>query len=242
MKRLMLAGALLLDFGGLTQAADLPLKALPAAPAPFTWTGIYGGGYIGGMWAKTDNDFVFPPPASWQQSASVGIAGGIVGVQYQWGNLVLGAEGNAGWALSNGMGTASCNPATACAAGTTITATSPNAISSAGGRAGWALGYWLPYVSGGYANAATLAQTIRASATTEVGRTSLDGAYIGGGLDYAVWGSGLVVGLEYRHYDFQTQQVVPFNAASTGVSIDTYNTRTKFDTFTFRASYLFSPK
>jgi outer membrane immunogenic protein len=242
MKRLMLAGALLLDIGGLTQAADMALKAPPAPPAPFTWTGIYGGGYIGGMWAKTDNDFVAPPPTSWQQSASVGIAGGIVGIQYQWGNLVLGVEGNAGGALSNGLGTASCNPAASCGVGTTITATSPHAIFSAGGRAGWAFGYWLPYVSGGYANAATFVQTFQSSATTEVGRTSPDGTYIGGGLDYAVWGSGLVVGLEYRHYDFQTQQVQPFNAASVGVLIDTYNTRTKFDTFTFRASYLFSPK
>ena len=81
----------------------MPLKALPPPPA-FTWTGIYGGGYIGGMWAKTDNDFVFAPPASWQQSASVGIAGGIVGIQYQWGNLVLGVEGNAGGALSRQPG------------------------------------------------------------------------------------------------------------------------------------------
>jgi outer membrane immunogenic protein len=242
MKRLMLAGALLLDIGGLTQAADMPLKALPAPPAAFTWTGIYGGGYIGGMWAKTDNDFVFPSPASWQQSASVGIAGGIVGIQYQWGNLVLGVEGNAGGALSNGLGTASCNPATACAAGLAITATSPQAIFSAGGRAGWAFGYWLPYVSGGYANAGTLVQTIQSPATTEVGRTSPDGAYIGGGLDYAVWGSGLVVGLEYRHYDFQTQRVEPFNAASASVLLDTYNTRPKFDTFTFRATHLFSPR
>jgi hypothetical protein len=242
MKRLVLAGALLLDISGLTQAADMPLKALPAPPAAFTWTGIYGGGYIGSMWAKTDNDFVSPPPASWQQSASVGIAGGIVGIQYQWGNLVLGAEGNAGKPLSNGLGTASCNPAASCIAGTTITATSPSAIFSVGGRAGWAFGYWLPYVSGGYANAATFVQTIQSPATTEVGRTSLDGAYIGGGLDYAVGGGGLVVGLEYRHYDFQAQRVEPFSAGSTGVLLDTYNTTPKFDTFTFRATYLFSPK
>jgi outer membrane immunogenic protein len=240
MKRLVLAGALLLVISGLTQAADMPLKALPAPPAAFTWTGIYGGGYIGGMWAKTDNDFVSPPPASWQQSASVVIAGGIIGIQYQWGNLVLGAEGNAGKALSNGLGTASCNPAASCIGGTTITATSPSAIFSVGGRAGWAFGYWLPYVSGGYANAATFVQAIQSPATTEVGRTSPDGAYIGGGLDYAVW--GLVVGLEYRHYDFQTQRVEPFNAASVGVLLDTYNTRPKFDTFAFRATYLFSPK
>jgi hypothetical protein len=72
---------------GLAQAADMLLKALPPPPA-FTWTGIYAGAFVGGMWAKTDSDFV-PPPASWEQSASVGIAGAIVGVQYQWAILCL---------------------------------------------------------------------------------------------------------------------------------------------------------
>jgi hypothetical protein len=56
-----------------------------------------------------------------------------------------------------------------------------------------------------------------------------------------VWG-GLVVGLEYRHYDFRTEQVTPVNAVGVGVLVDTYDTQTKFDAFTFRATYLFSPK
>jgi outer membrane immunogenic protein len=134
MKKLMLAGALLLNVTGLAQAADMPLKALAPPPPAFTWTGIYGGGYIGGMWAKTDSNFVFPPPSSWEQSASVGIGGGIVGIQYQWGNLVLGAEGNVGGVTSNSLGTSSCAPN--CPPGAAITATSPNAIFSAGGRVG----------------------------------------------------------------------------------------------------------
>jgi outer membrane immunogenic protein len=241
MKRLMLVGTVLLNIPGLAQAADMPLKAPLAPPLPaFTWTGIYGGGYIGGLWAKTDNDFVFPPPASWQQSASVGVAGGIVGLQYQWGSLVFGAEANVGQILSHNLGTASCSPPSSCFPGTAITATSSDALFSAGGRVGWALGYWLPYVSGGYASGPTFSQTISSLATTEIGRTSPGGAYIGGGLDWAVWG-GLVVGLEYRHYDFRTQRVEPVNPFGGGVLIDTYNTTTKFDTLTFRATYLFNP-
>ena len=51
-----------------------------------------------------------------------------------------------------------------------------------------------------------------------------------------------MVGLEYLHYDFGTQRVEPLNPVGVGVLIDTYNTTTKFDTFTFRATYLFSPK
>ncbi len=243
MKKLMLAGALLLNVAGLSQAADMPLKALAPPPPAFTWTGIYGGGYIGGLWANTDNSFVFPPPASFNESTSTGIGGGIAGIQFQWGNLVLGAEANAGGVLGSNLGTASCNPPGSCVPGASFTATSPSAIFSVGGRVGWALGYWLPYVSGGYANAATFGQTLSAPGfPSEIGRTSPDGGYIGGGVDWAVWGGGLIVGLEYRHYDFQSQQVIPITPVGIQDVANTYNTQTKFDTFTFRATYLFSPK
>jgi outer membrane immunogenic protein len=242
MKKLMLAGAMFfLTATGLAQAADMPLKALPPPPT-FTWTGLYAGAYVGGMWAKTDSDFVFPPPASWQQTASVGTGGGIIGVQYQWGNLVFGAEGNLGGALSSGLGTAGCNPAGNCFPGFSFAANSTDAIWSAGGRVGWAFGYWLPYVSGGYANA-SFSQTLCAPGfiVCQIGRSSHEGGYVGGGLDWAVWG-GLVVGLEYRHYNFQTETVIPYTAAGVGVVGNQYDTTPKFDTLTFRLTYLFSPK
>ena len=237
MKKLILASALFLTITGLARAADMPLKAPPPPPLPaFTWTGVYGGGYVGGLWSKTDNNFVYAPPASWQQTASVGVGGGILGAQYQWGNVVFGVEGNVGATLSGDLGTAGCSPATSCLPGRTITADSTDAIWTAGGRAGWAFGNWLPYVSGGYANA-SFTQTFCAPGTAcLIGRSSHDGAYIGGGLDWAVWGRGLVVGLEYRHFDFQTEQVVP-----SAFVHNTYDTKPKFDTLTFRLTYLFSP-
>jgi len=237
MKKLLIAVSPLLAASGLTRAADMPLKAPPPPPPPaFTWTGVYGGGYIGGLSSKTDSDFVFPPPASWEQTASVGVGGGILGFQYQWGNFVFGAEGNVGGTLNSNLGTAGCNPATSCLPGRTITANSTDAIWTAGGRAGWAFGNWLPYVSGGYANA-SFTQTLCAPGTVcQIGRSSHDGAYIGGGLDWAVWG-GFVAGLEYRHFDFQTEQVVP-----SAIVRNTYDTTPKFDTFTFRLTYLFSPR
>jgi outer membrane immunogenic protein len=240
MKKLMLAAGLLLSVSGLAEAADMPLKALPPPPPAFTWTGLYAGVAVGGMWAKTDSDFVFPPPASWQQSASVGVASAIVGFEYQWGSLVFGAEGNLGGALSKGLGTTGCNPAGSCAPGTAITVNFADAIWSAGGRVGWAFGYWLPYVSGGYANA-SFNQALCFPGACEIGRSSHEGSYIGGGLDWAVWG-GLVVGLEYRHYDFQTERVTPFTAAGIGDLANQYDTKPKIDTFTFRATYLFSPR
>jgi outer membrane immunogenic protein len=36
-------------------AADLPVKApVPARPAPFSWSGCYLGGHVGGLWGETN--------------------------------------------------------------------------------------------------------------------------------------------------------------------------------------------
>jgi hypothetical protein len=52
----------------------------------------------------------------------------------------------------------------------------------------------------------------------------------------------VVVGLEYRHYNFQSETVIPFTAAGVGVLGNQYVTTPQFDTFSFRLSYLFSPE
>jgi outer membrane immunogenic protein len=39
---------------GSVNAADLPVKARPPVVAPFSWTGCYIGGYIGGAWSGND--------------------------------------------------------------------------------------------------------------------------------------------------------------------------------------------
>jgi outer membrane immunogenic protein len=69
------------------QPAPVPVYALP----PFSWTGIYVGGNVGGVWADgnvTDN-FV---GLSASTSRSGFIGGGQLGFNYQINNIVLGAE------------------------------------------------------------------------------------------------------------------------------------------------------
>jgi outer membrane immunogenic protein len=39
---------------GSAHAADLPVKARPPVVAPFSWTGCYLGGYVGGAWSGND--------------------------------------------------------------------------------------------------------------------------------------------------------------------------------------------
>jgi outer membrane immunogenic protein len=234
MKNLIAAVAAVVALAGSAFAADMPLKAPPPPPPPaFTWTGVYGGGFIGGMWTHTDNSFVFPPIATFDQSSSQGVGGGMVGIQYQFNNFVLGAEGGVGFGLGTGLGSAACNPPAACAPGTVITGTLTDALWTVGGRGGWAIGRWLPYVAGGYANA-SFRQSLFFPGATEFGEAAHDGAYLGGGIDWAVYGPW-VMGFEYRHYWFDTQQTVPSN-----VAFNTYSSRPTIDTAVFRLSYLFN--
>src|SRR4051794_5405520 len=71
--------------------------------APYNWGGIYAGGSLG--WMRTDDiggAFVFPaaPGNSFIAGGQdVGVAGVHVGAQHQWGNIVLGVEGGARFAL-----------------------------------------------------------------------------------------------------------------------------------------------
>src|SRR5262249_2272490 len=64
-------------------------------PMPvYTWSGCYFGGNAGGVWMKSDNTLdnsLFVENFSYNPSSW--IAGGQVGCQYQWSNVVLGVEG-----------------------------------------------------------------------------------------------------------------------------------------------------
>src|ERR1700758_3743392 len=86
-------------------AADLSVAPLYKAPPPqaspvYNWTGFYLGANGGGGWGR-----------SWWQSQSTGIdlsggqVGGTAGYNWQFGNAVLGLEGDIDW--SNLKGTAS---------------------------------------------------------------------------------------------------------------------------------------
>jgi outer membrane immunogenic protein len=116
------------------RAADLPVKAPPLAVAPpFTWTGFYVGGFVGGagtpaVWSPdatnpstvTSGGFTFLPGvpsvcdggtpglktgciANYGMGSSV-IAGGTVGYNYQFGKMVAGVEGEYGYLHLTGSG------------------------------------------------------------------------------------------------------------------------------------------
>jgi len=77
--------------GGLAHAADMPVKAAAVAPIPFTWSGWYVGGHIGGGVGRFD--FV-----SYNKFPSINDQGPVGGLQvgYNWqsGSIVWGIEGD----------------------------------------------------------------------------------------------------------------------------------------------------
>ena len=129
MKKLFLASISLvaLNAGGSALAADMPVKARPAPPpAVYSWTGCYGGGFVGYGWGNSQHrsldpraiPWVFgptrksesrlPEPSSGDITPSFDMSGALggfnVGCQYQFGWWLIGVEGD--WAATNKDGQA----------------------------------------------------------------------------------------------------------------------------------------
>jgi outer membrane immunogenic protein len=169
-------------------AADLsvaPLyKAPPATVTPaYNWSGFYLGLNGGGGWGHS----------YWDTSAtgvhtSGGVAGGTAGYNWQFGNAVVGLEGDIDWANLKGS-----NTSTLCPAGCS---TSDTWLSTVRGRAGYAFGGILPYLTGGLA-----VGDIRASTPGFAGATNTNAGWtVGGGIEFAL-SSNWTAKAEYLHVD-----------------------------------------
>jgi outer membrane immunogenic protein len=173
---------------------------------PADWSGVYFGVGSGYQWSSIDVSSPLAvtlglPLAGTAFTSDHGEAfvSAHLGVQHQWGPLVLGIEG--GWmsTLRDRNGShETCNTPLVFpifAVGDTCTARLQD-ILTIGGRAGYAWGKWMPYLTGGYANAAVdfenrLPQPGNpglAGATTlvEQAHTRLGGWYVGGGVEWAI--------------------------------------------------------
>lgn len=235
MKKLLVTAALLACATGVAGAADLPVKAAPApAPEVYNWTGVYVGGGLGYVWEDYTGNFVNPPPGSWEINQAVALAFAKAGAQYQFGgNFVLGVEGQ--FAAIIGNNSAIDN------VGLNMTGGFANNISSVGGRAGFVCcwGRLMPFVSGGYATTRVDNVFNLPSGQFESARTNHDGAYVGGGFDWYAMPHVLFT-IEYRHYEFDSQNATPTNG-STGAPVpaDSWTIKPKADTVTVGLAWLF---
>jgi outer membrane immunogenic protein len=240
MKRLLVA-AILAVSPAYAFAADMAVKARPlsvAEPA-YDWSGFYIGGQLGGMWSKADSLFIDPPPATFSNSGSSGIGGGFVGAQIQWNKIVLGVEANVLGLFDRDLGRSSCNPLAACGLGSTYGNRLDDVVWSVGPRFGWAAGKWMPFLTGGYAaTRLSYAGYLASGLPLTVSTQDRSGWYAGVGVDWAVL-PNVVVGLEYRHYDFGTLRDVPTTLTGVPAPFNTEDVNLKSDTVVVRASYKF---
>lgn len=183
----------------------------------FSWSGVYGGAHVGGGWGDATltenlpNIFGFLPPSiSSGHDMDGGIGGVHIGVNKQFGHIVLGAElrlSGSGISGSNG----DCFGLTTLAGGlaTVECDSSVNWIGSAMAKLGYAWDRWMVYGNLGWAVAGVdhratisvdpmLLPLSLASATNE----TADGLSYGIGVEFAAT-ENIVFGLEYTRTELQ---------------------------------------
>ena len=160
----------------------------PAAPPPpvFSWTGFYIGGNLGGAWARGSvNDSLFGLSASSDRSGFIG--GGQLGVNYQFSNIVLGAEWDFDWTSLDATGNGRFVPGV----GTLQGSANTRWISTLAARFGVVLGSGvLLYGKAGGAwvdNHATITNLNTGASISASNRNS--GWVVGGGVEWAIAGN-----------------------------------------------------
>ena len=186
MRSLTLAGAgLLMLLSGATRAADLGVD-LPVTAPGFDWTGFYAGGQAGYGWGNSDITGNDGGPFSFKPDIDGGFVGGHIAGLWQFDQAVLGAEAELNYAAIDG--TTDAGPGF----GTDV-----KWFGSVNAKAGYAMDRVLIYGVGGVAFAGIETSQPAAFAQT---RTST-GWTLGAGVDYA-FSNNVVVGAQYRYYDF----------------------------------------
>jgi len=225
-RALGLAAASALLSAQLASAADLPTKAPAAVPAPavYNWTGFYIGGQVGGGWASsttTNVDASASFPAGFVQNPvdPSGALGGVYGgYNYQWGQLVLGIDGDYSWAKLTGSG---ADPAVFNPPRTSDVALHNekiNWVATVTGRLGYAWNNWMLFVKGGGAWArfegnTSLIRTVGATTTTiGVANSSetRDGWIVGTGLEWGIT-PNWTAKIEYDYIGFSTANFTSTN-------------------------------
>jgi outer membrane immunogenic protein len=202
--------AALVAIPGAANADGLPAPPPPPVAAPdccapvALWTGVYVGGHGGGAWG--DPTWTFPtittfnsaPGQSFSISADGAIAGGQVGVNYQFHpHLLIGAEASyAGSRFSNvftGAIPGFPGDRLGVKAHDLLTVT---------GRLGFVHDQYLFYAKGGWANSSVQvgaeSETGAATGTTAYSTRRENGWTIGGGIESRII-SNIIFGLEYNY-------------------------------------------
>ena len=172
MKRILLASAAALAVAGLigpAAAADLSRQAGYRGPSylpmVYNWQGLYVGVNGGGVWGSSNWT-----GAGATMNVTGGMVGGTAGYNWQFGQWILGLEGDLDWASMTGTAVNPICPATGCS-------TQSGFLGTARGRIGYAFDRVMPYITGGLAVGNIQAGSI---STTNAGWT------VGAGVEFAI--------------------------------------------------------
>lgn len=218
-------------------AADLPARAYTKAPAfveANNWSGIYIGGQVGYDWAV--NKYTYNNGAgivedfneSQVKSPGSAAGGGHAGIQGQFGNWVLGLEGNYNW-------TSLKQDDVSVAIQGAPRSLKIDGIAAVVGKVGYSFDRWMIYAKGGWADADinTTATTAGVSGAVKKWQS---GYTIGTGIDYKIT-QNWVAGLEFDYYNFAYNRSV---LNTNGTTSAWTNTNANIFALMFSLSYLFN--
>ncbi len=188
-------------------AADPPIKT------SLDWTGFYAGVHGGWGWGKTDiSDPVNTPTLNPSEATFNGpLAGGQLGANWQYDNIVFGAELDGSWSFVRGNTARDQSIITS----STNNAVNYQALATGTGRIGYAAGRWLAYAKGGAAWA-DMEITARFTPATTTYDRSLFGGVAGAGIEVAFL-RNVSAKVEYNYFFFPTDHLVylsPFTTSS----------------------------
>jgi len=216
MKKHFLAGVALvaLNAGGSALAADMPVKAPPPPPPAYSWSGCYGGGFVGYGWGNSqhrsldsrllpgfsiggdvsESNFrrgITDITPSFDMSGALG--GFNVGCQYQFGWWLIGVEGDGAVTNKDGQAFNFFQGKGPAVPGSLrerpfVSQTTERWMATARLRLGWAFDKWLFFVTGGGGRSGvevTVWDPLAPSLTAHHKRT-LTGWTVGAGWEYAL--------------------------------------------------------
>lgn len=225
----------LLAFGVGSAEAGSPRAAMEESYGGINWSGIYVG--VHGGWMRPDirttDAAIFgePFPSIGPDSAALGFQ---VGVQHQFGKLVVGLEGGLTAPVGGHYETKDFETLPG---DDTVFRAGIDNIWFVGPRIGYAMGNWMPYVTGGYASTSVKAQNIQFGVPVVFWDERMHGWYLGAGLDWAI-ARNWTLAVDYRHYDFGDKVVIP-TANGAPDPFDAAAFDVKADAITLRLSYRF---
>ncbi|WP_238181825.1 autotransporter domain-containing protein [Methylobacterium trifolii] len=207
---------------------------VPSLDGPMVWSGFSLGGSVGGLWSQTRQTqaaFFLDDVQTVNPHAAGVYAGGQIGADYQFGSLVVGIAGDAGW--TNARGGRSCG--TGGGGFVYSCETNTDSLYMATARIGYALDRTLFYAKGGAAFADTSerqrnnfnSQPLYILTTGQFPNSAVStfstGWTVGAGFEFAIT-KNWTAKAEYMHYELDAKRYANFPSQANQAFLSSQNT------------------